>query len=59
MFKTLADKPNDGKRQGRRFFSTAIHLNYGWGGYSDGWFEYESPAKQRKLEHIFSVVPDI
>lgn len=35
-----------------------VHLNCGWGGNSDGWFEYESLAKQRKLQYIFTVIPN-
>ncbi len=35
-----------------------VHLNCGWGGNSDGWFEYESLAKQRKLQYILTVIPD-
>ena len=30
----------------------------GWGGNSDGWFEYEFLAKQRKLQYIFTVIPN-
>ena len=34
-----------------------IHLNCGWGGDSDGWYEFRTLADQRKLLYIFTVVP--
>ena len=34
-----------------------VHLNCGWGGDSDGWYEYNSLAAQRKLLYIFTVMP--
>ncbi len=34
-----------------------VHLNCGWGGKSDGWYEYNSLAAQRKLLYIFTLEP--
>ncbi len=39
---------------GRRLF---VHVNFGWGGASDGWYPFESLARERKLLYVFRVVP--
>ncbi len=34
-----------------------VHVNFGWGGKSDGWFNYVDLANERKLLYIFTVIP--
>jgi hypothetical protein len=34
-----------------------VHVNFGWGGKNDGWFNYANLAKERKLYYIFRVMP--
>jgi hypothetical protein len=34
-----------------------VHVNFGWGGKSDGWFDIKSLANQRELLYIFTVIP--
>lgn len=34
-----------------------IHVNFGWGGESDGWFKYNTLVHQRELLYIFTVMP--
>lgn len=32
-----------------------VHVNFGWGGKSDGWYNYKTLSDQRKLLYIFSI----
>jgi hypothetical protein len=34
-----------------------VHVNLGWGGNNDGWFNYTTLANERKLYYIFTVMP--
>jgi hypothetical protein len=35
------------------------HVNFGWGGASDGWYDFEKLAQDRDLRYVFRVVPSI
>jgi hypothetical protein len=32
-----------------------VHVNFGWGGKSDGWYNYKTLSNQRKLLYIFTI----
>lgn len=34
-----------------------VHINFGWKGASDGWYDYAIVAKERDLQYIFTLVP--
>ena len=34
-----------------------VHANFGWGGASDGWYDFEGLAKERELLYLFRIVP--
>jgi hypothetical protein len=34
-----------------------VHINFGWGGASDGWYDFEEIAAERQLLYAFRVVP--
>ena len=34
-----------------------VHVNFGWGGASDGWYDFEKLAKERELLYLFRIVP--
>jgi hypothetical protein len=34
-----------------------VHVNFGWGGASDGWYDSEKLAKERELLYLFRIVP--
>lgn len=34
-----------------------VHVNFGWGGDSDGWYNYKTLSNQRKLLYIFTIRP--
>jgi hypothetical protein len=34
-----------------------VHVNFGWGGASDGWYDFEKLAKERELQYVFRVMP--
>jgi len=35
------------------------HVNFGWGGASDGWYDFEKLAQDRILLYVFRIVPSI
>jgi hypothetical protein len=41
-------------RENGRLF---VHVNFGWGGASDGWYDFENLAKERELLRLFRIVP--
>lgn len=34
-----------------------VHVNLGWGGASDGWYDFEKLTKERKLLYVFRIAP--
>jgi len=34
-----------------------VHVNFGWGGASDGWYDFKKLTKERELLYLFQVVP--
>ena len=34
-----------------------VHLNLGWGGASDGWYDFQQVAADRRLLYLFRVIP--
>jgi hypothetical protein len=34
-----------------------VHVNFGWGGGCDGWYDFRTLSKERKLRYVFRVVP--
>jgi hypothetical protein len=34
-----------------------VHINFGWGGASDGWYSLAALAKERELLYVFRVSP--
>lgn len=34
-----------------------VHVNFGWGGESDGWYDFQGLAGERKLLYAFRIVP--
>lgn len=41
------------ENNGRMF----VHVNFGWGGAGDGWYDFETLAKERELLYVFRIVP--
>ncbi len=34
-----------------------VHVNLGWGGASDGWYDFEKLGRERELQYVFRVLP--
>lgn len=34
-----------------------VHVNFGWGGKSDGWYNLKDLSKERKLRYVFTITP--
>jgi hypothetical protein len=34
-----------------------VHVNLGWGGASDGWYDFEKLARERELQYVFRIAP--
>ncbi len=34
-----------------------VHVNFGWGGHSDGWYEFKKLAEERSMLYVFAIAP--